>query len=454
MSPTYEARTGRSKKLFELAKGVFAGGVNHNARFYEPYPLFISMAKGQHVWDEDGNRYTDYWMGHMALILGHSPKVVVDALRSQTPKGTHYGMGSKLSVELGKEIQRDVPCAESMRFCNTGAEATMYLVRLARGYTRGRVVIKMAGGWHGYNTELNKGVHSPFDRSESAGILEEEQAHVKNVRFNDLEAAEAEVKRARGDVAVIFLEPVMGAGGCIPAERDYLRGLREIADREGILLAFDEIITGFRLALGGAQEWYGVKPDLASFGKIAGGGLPLGLVCGRKDVLALANPTRKEGFVSIGGGTFSENPMTMVAGLATLRYLRKNAGRVYPRLEESGRRVRAGIDRAAEQEGVSVHTTGAGSLFLTHFGPEPRYAQEASVGQRSLVRDYALHLMASGTFLLPGHASGISTCHTDADLDELIAQSGRYARLLRDSRKEGSEGPSGPSTASTLRPTS
>ena len=431
MPGEYERRTRGSERLFQRARRVFAGGVNHNARWYEPYPIYVSRARGQHVWDEDGNRYTDYWMGHMALILGHSPRVVVDALRRQVASGTHYGMGSRLSVELGEEIQRAVPCAEMLRFCNSGAEATMYLVRLARGYTGKRVVIKMAGGWHGYNTELNKGVHRPFDRSESAGILEEEQAYVKNVRFNDLDAAEREVRAAGGDVAVVFLEPVLGAGGCIPADREYLRGLRELADRTGALLAFDEIITGFRVALGGGQERYGVTPDLATFGKIAGGGLPLGVVCGREEVLSLADPTRKERFVSIGGGTFSENPLTMAAGLATVRHLRKNAKSIYPSLEKAGGRARAGVDREFREHGIETHTTGLGSLFLTHFGAEPVRAEETSKEDKELQKRYALAMMAEGIFILPGHPGGISTAHTEKDVDELVRLTGRKAESLR-----------------------
>jgi len=426
----YVARTGKSKKLFERAREVFAGGINHNARFYEPYPIFVSRAKAQHIWDEDGNRYTDYWLGHMAHLLGHSPKVVVDALREQAPRGTHYGMGSRLSVEFGEEIQKTVPCAEAMRLCNTGAEATMYLVRLARAFTGKRTIIKMAGGWHGFNTELNKGVHQPFDRAESAGILEEEQAHVRNVRFNDLGAAEVEVNRSKGDTAAIFLEPVLGAGGCIPAERDYLKGLRELADRSGALLAFDEIITGYRLALGGAQEWYGVKPDLATLGKTAGGGMPLGLVCGRREILALADPLNKSRFVSIGGGTFSENPMTMVAGLTTLRYLRNHADRIYPALKKKGAALRKRIDEEFDQQRVETHTIGLGSLFLTHFGPEPRSAEEAADEDRRTKVEYGLHLMSQGIFVLPGHPCGLSTCHTEKDLDHLARASGTYAKIL------------------------
>ena len=427
LSSAYQSKTQRSKRLFGRAKRIFAGGVNHNARFYEPYPVFVSRAQNQHIWDEDGNRYTDYWMGHLALILGHSPKVVTDALADQIAQGTHFGLGNRFSVELGEEIQKAVPCAEAMRFCNTGAEATMYLVRLARAFTGKRVVLKMAGGWHGFNTELNKGVHRPFDRAESSGILPEEQEHVRSARFNDLDAAEAEVKRARGDIAAIFLEPVLGAGGCIPAEKDYLRGLRELADGEGALLAFDEIITGFRIALGGAQDWFGVKPDLATFGKIAGGGLPLGLVAGRKEILSLADPSRREGFVSIGGGTFSENPLSMTAGLATLRFLRRHEKTLYPALENRGRMVREGVDKAFAEEGVQTNTTGLGSLFQTHFGANPRSAEDLGAEDVRRTREYALSLMSAGIFILPGHLGGVSFSHTSRDIRRLVEISAKFS---------------------------
>jgi glutamate-1-semialdehyde 2,1-aminomutase len=422
----YGERTARSGELFDRARQIFAGGINHNARFYKPYPISVRRANGQYIWDEDGNRYVDYWMGHMALILGHSPSIVTGALREQLDKGIHYGMGSRLSLDLGEEIHRSVPCAEMLRFCNSGAEATMYLVRLARAYTKKRTIIKMAGGWHGYNTELNKGVHKPFNRSESEGILPEEQAHVKSVRFNDLESAERALKDARGDVAAVFLEPVLGAGGCIPADREYLRGLRKLVDSAGVLLAFDEIITGYRLALGGAQERYRVKPDIATFGKIVGGGMPIGLVCGLKEVISMADPSRKDHFVSIGGGTFSENPLSMTAGLATLRYLRKNSGMVYPRLEENGRRLRNEVDEAFAEGGVKAHTTGLGSLFLTHFGNLPTNAEEAAMGSRGIVTQYALHLMSNGIFVLPGHPGAVSMAHEKEDLDLIIDKTKGY----------------------------
>ena len=435
MPESYDERTRRSRQIYGRAQKVFAGGVSHNARYYEPYPIFVKAARGSHIWDEDGNRYTDYWMGHMALILGHSPAVVVSALRSQIANGTHFGMGSEAAVELGEEITRAVPCAEMVRFCNTGAEATMYLVRLARGYTGKKTIVKMAGGWHGYNTELNMGVHRPFDKSESAGILPEEQAHVRTARFNDLDSAERVLREEKGDVAAILLEPVLGAGGCIPARTDYLKGLRELADRHGVLLAFDEIITGFRLALGGAQEAYGVTPDLATLGKVVGGGLPIGVVCGRKEILWLADPTRRERFVSIGGGTFSENPLTMAAGLATVRYLRKNRSSVYRKLEQAGNRLRPAIDRSLGEGGVAAHTTGKGSLFLTHFGPLPADAEGSAKDDKSLAAGYALHLMCSGIFVLPGHPGGISMAHTQPDIERLAEASRAFAERVSSGKK-------------------
>jgi len=437
MGVDYERRTTASRRLFERAEKVMAGGVSHNARYYEPYPIYVKRAAGKFIWDEDGNRYVDYWMGHMALILGHSPPAVVRALEGQVRRGTHYGMGSRLSVELAEEVHRTVPCAEMVRFCNTGAEATMYLVRLARGFTRRRKVLKMAGGWHGYNTELNKGVHRPFDATESLGILKGEQEHVHTVRFNDVEEAERAVREFKGDVAVVLLEPVLGAGGCIPAEREYIKALRELADREGALLAFDEIITGYRVSLGGAQERYGVIPDIAALGKIVGGGLPIGVVCGKKEIMSMADPRRKEWLVAIGGGTFSENPLTMTAGLTTIRYLRKNRSRVYPTLEKLGNDLRKGVDEAFSEKGLTTHTTGMGSLFLTHFSnEEPRSAEESASGDLEMQRKYALWLISKGIFVLPGHPGGVSLAHDGADVERLVEVTSDFASKMAGVREK------------------
>lgn len=409
--------------------------MNHNARYYEAYPIFVSKARRQHIWDEDGNKYTDYWMGHTALILGHSPSVVVRVVASQIENGTHYGMGNRLSLELGEEISRTVPCAEMMRFCNTGAEATMYLARLARGYTRRKTIVKMAGGWHGFSTELNRGVHQPFNGPESEGILAEEQAHVRTVRFNDLAATEKLMREEGADVAAIFLEPVLGAAGSIPADSDYLRGLRELSDRHGALLAFDEIITGFRVSLGGAQERYGVRPDLSAMGKIIGGGFPIGLVCGRREIVSLADPRRRKGFVSIGGGTFSENPMTMAAGLATIRHLRMNRLAIYARLEKMGVELRREVDSAFQRNGIQATTTGMGSLFLTHFSAEPRNAQEAARTDKRQSSRFAAALMGKEVFMLPGHSGAISTAHSHEDIGRFVVAAEAFGETERSERK-------------------
>src|SRR2546425_8398694 len=245
----YERKTRRSRALYGRALKVFAGGVSHNTRFYEPYPLFVKRARGKFIWDEDGNRYTDYWMGHTALILGHSPKIGVDRLEEQVRHGTLYGMGSSLSVQLAEEVRHSVPCAEMVRFGNWGAEATMYLIRLARGYMGRRTVVKIAGGWHGYNTQLNTAVHTPFLGSESAGILAEEQAFVTSIPFNDVGAAEKVLKEKEGDTALVFLEPVLGAGGGIPAEGGDLKTLHGLTAKHDGLLPIDDEINGGRLAL-------------------------------------------------------------------------------------------------------------------------------------------------------------------------------------------------------------
>ncbi len=435
LTTEYLKKTRRSGRLYTRAQKSLAGGVSHNTRYYEPYPLFVKRARGKYLWDEDGNRLTDYWMGHTALVLGHSPKVVVDALRDQLGNGTIYGMGSSASVELAEGVQRSVPCAEKVRFCNTGAEATMYLVRLARAHTRKRTIVKISGGWHGYNTQLNKGVHVLQSKAESAGILQEEQSHVLSIPFNDLGAAEKVLNDNRKDVAAIFLEPVLGAGGCIPAEKEYLKSLRELTSRHEALLAFDEIITGFRLALGGAQEFYGVKPDLATFGKILGGGLPIGLVCGQEEILSLADPRLKDRnrFVSIGGGTFSENPLTLTAGLATLRYLSRNGSTVYRRLSGLGSKLRRELDQAFSEEGITTHTTGEGSLFTTHFTElVPSNAEDAAKADGARAHGYGLGLITNGVFILPGHPGAISTAHTERDIVGLLRLSGRLASLLKD----------------------
>jgi glutamate-1-semialdehyde 2,1-aminomutase len=437
----YRIRTRKSKKLFERASRVLAGGVSHNSRYHKPYPLYGEKAQGKHIWDEDGNRYTDYWMGHTALILGHSPREIVSVLLKQVRYGTLLGLSNRPAVELAEQIGAAVKSSEMVRFCNTGAEATTYLVRLARAFTGKRVILKAEGGWHGYGTQLNKGVHSPFKKTEGLGILKGEQAHVETIPFNNSQAAENAIRENAKDLACVFVEPVLGGGGCIAASREYLKGLRELTMRIGSLLAFDEIITGFRLSYGGAQEFYGIDSDLTTFGKIAGGGLPLGVVAGRKEILALADPrnTGSSRFVSIGGGTFSENPLTMSAGLATLRFLESNQDSVYRRLASLGAKLRKGVDAAFARAGIPAFTTGEGSLFLTHFANRaPKNALDSASGDEVARLSYHVTLIANdGIFVLPGHLGAISTRHNESDIVRFVEATSRFAeRWARQKRKQ------------------
>ena len=226
ISREYEKKTPKSKALYDEARGLFPGGVQHNIRFFTPYPFYVDKAKGQHLYDVDGSRYVDFWMGHMALILGHSPRPVVEALRKQVENGTHFGVVNEQQVELGRKVVELVPCAEMIRFCCSGTEATMYATRLARGFTRRRVVLKIEGGWHGGNPALHRAVTSPYDLPESLGILEGETMYTRSIQLNDLEGARKAIHEYSSDLAMVLVEPLMGSG-CIPSEVDFLKGLRE-----------------------------------------------------------------------------------------------------------------------------------------------------------------------------------------------------------------------------------
>jgi len=426
----YVERTRRSKELFEAAKRIFVGGVNHNIRFFEPYPFFAAKASGRFLYDADDNRYVDYWMGHGSLILGHSPEIVASRLKEQADNGTIFGTANETSLKLGELVCECVPCAEQVRFCNTGAEATMYGVRLARAYTKRRIVIKIEGGWHGYNSDLVKDVSPPFG-VESAGV-EDSVKYVASAPFNDLEAARRIIGENGSDLACVLVEPVLG-GGIIPAERDYLKGLREETEKAGCLLFFDEVITGFRVALGGGQQHYGITPDLATLGKVLGGGLSIGAVCGLKEVMTYADPKLpKSERAWIGGGTFSANPMSMNAGLATLQYLSENSFAVYPYLSELGEEARKGIDSAFAETGIQSATTGIGSLLLTHFptnGKAPKDAREVHRCDRKLQFQFYFALLAKyNIFFLPGHLGAISYAHSKDDIKALVDASTALAQ--------------------------
>lgn len=308
----------------------------------------------------------------------------------------------------------------------------MYAVRLARAATRRRVIAKIIGGWHGFNTTLLQTVNYPFEFDESLGLVQEEEQFIESIPFNDLDRSLKILESRKDDLAGIIVEPILGAGGCIPATRDYLVGLQEFAKRNSSLFILDEIVTGFRISINGAMSIYRLEPDLFTLGKIVGGGMPVGLVCGSKEIMSLVDPVKRDEKYkrcSIGGGTFSANPATMSAGLATLEYLRKNKQTLYARLNALGDQARKRLSRIFNDSKIKVKVTGMGSLFMPHFlgtsnGNRNKVndALDAATSNRKLLNVYHMSLLAHhNIFFLPGKMGCFSEAHSSKDLDRLIS---------------------------------
>lgn len=424
----YSKKTRRSRELYKKSLSCFPGGISHNIRHFEPYPFYTKSAKGKLLRDVDGNEFTDYWMGHWALLIGHSHPVVASAVRNQANHGTLFGTVNKLSLDLADAIIEGMPRAELIRYSSTGSEATMYAVRMARARTGRRVVAKIVGGWHGYNTNLLQSVNYPFELDEGLGLIEDEEQFVESIPFNDLERSLKILNTISDDLACIIVEPVLGGAGCITPERDYLHGLQEFAKSNDALFILDEIVTGFRLSFKGAADEYKLEPDLFTLGKIVGGGLPIGVLCGDKDIMSLCNPVgRDKGEIVcyVGGGTFSANPLTMTAGLATLQYLKQNKAVIYPKINRIGLRIREGLERVFSDAHIDVDITGVGSLFMTHFLNKNirkiSSALDAGLSDKGLLRKYHLALIANHSiFFLPEKMGAISSVHTMKDAELLI----------------------------------
>ena len=420
----YTSKTPTSRTLYDRAKKVLPAGVSYGIRYFEPYPFYTAKAHGSKLWDVDGNEYIDFWLGHAALILGHSPKEVVKAVQKQLENGTHYGTSHELEIALAEQVVKMVPSVQMVRFTNSGTEANMYATRLARAFAGRDTIGKFEGGWHGGYDALHVGVKQPFDLPESAGLTHGALQDTVLLPFNDLEGVEKRLKNKQ--LASIVIEPVLGAGGAVPAEKEFLKGLREFCDRKDILLIFDEVITGFRLAPGGGQQFYGVNADITVLGKILGGGFPVGAFCGSKKIMErIDNIAYKRPHYSFHGGTFAGNPMTMVAGLATLKTLED--GRVTSRLNRQGDEIRERLRRTFEKHDVDAQVVGLGSLFNVHFTKERiRDAPAVFRADKKRLLEYNLTLMANGIFFLPTHCGALSTAHSEADLQKLFKETEGY----------------------------
>ena len=337
----------RSLELFREAQNVFPGGVNSPIRAaVKPYPFYVKKAKGATLVTVDGTELIDYVLGYGPLILGHMHPKVLEAVEEQLSRGWLYGTPHELELELGKKIISHYPSIDMLRFVNSGTEATMTAIRLARGYTGRNKIIKFDGCYHGaHDAVLVKAgsAASHFGVPASAGVPKEVSELTLVVPFNDVDAVEKVAKENENDLAAIIVEPVMGNAGVIPPKDGFLKELRRIADEVGALLIFDEVITGYRLGLGGAQSKFGVVPDITTLGKIVGGGFPIGVVGGKREIMEKLTPTGPV----FNAGTFNAHPVTMAAGLATIKELEK--GYVYDVANSAAER----ISKALEQEAVS-----------------------------------------------------------------------------------------------------
>ncbi len=420
----YREKTRESAKLFAKSAELHVNGVSHNIRYYDPYPFVVRSSAGASLEDVDGNRYTDYWMGHWVLILGHTSDRIAEALGEQISQGWMYGTVNEQTIRLSELISKAVPVSEKIRYVPSGAEAAMYAVRLARSVTGRGVIAKVDGGWHGYSSDLLKSVNWPFAEPESAGMVN--GTKIVSIPYNNLEESLSILRECAGDLAGVIIEPILGSGGCIPATREYLAGIEEFAHKNGSLFILDEVVTGFRLRYGCLYPTMGLDPDIVTLGKIVGGGMPIGAICGKDEIMRHADTTgkKKSERSYVGGGTFSANPMSMTAGYETLNHLRTKRS-VYSRINALGETARTELARIFDGRAV---VTGEGSMFITHF-PRDGAATitdglQAARCDRQMHQNYHFKMIAhDGIFFLPGMMGAISDAHTKDDIKRMVLAS-------------------------------
>ena len=423
----------RSEQLFAEALKFIPGGVNSPVRAFRAVggtPFFVDRARGAHVWDIDGNELIDYVGTWGPAILGHSEPRIIDAVKAAADRGTSFGIPNPLEVTMARTICSRVPSVEKVRMCNSGTEATMSAIRLARGFTGRDKIIKFEGCYHGHVDCLLVKAGSgalTFGHPDSAGIPASFTQHTLVLPFNDLDAVRQAFDAYPGQIAAIIVEPVPGNSGLYLPRPGYLEGLSSVTRQNGALLIFDEVMTGFRLAPGGAQERFSIQPDLSCFGKIIGGGLPVGAFGGRSEIMDFLAPLGPV----YQAGTLSGNPLAMAAGLAALNALAD--GSVYSRLESLGAELERGMKAAAEAVGVPVQFNRIGSMFCAYFTTRPVYnLQDAMESDRALFARYFHGMLEEGIYLAPSQfeAGFMSAAHTSEDIERTVQAAGRVLKNL------------------------
>ena len=416
-------RTVKSRELFAEAVTLLPGGVDSPVRAFKAVggePLFIERGEGPWLFDVDGNRYIDYVLSWGPLVLGHAHPLVLSALAQAASRGTSFGAPSPLELELARQVRGLMPGVEMIRFVNSGTEAVMSVLRLARAFTGRDRIVKFAGGYHGHADMLLVQAGSgaaTLGLPDSPGVPAAVTADTLSCAYNDLDAVAELFDRQRGKIAAVIVEPVAGNMGVVLPEPGFLQGLRTLTKADGALLIFDEVMTGFRVHPGGAQALYGVQPDLTVLGKVIGGGLPVGAYGGRRDIMNLVAPAGP----MYQAGTLSGNPLAMSAGIATLKEL--SVPGTWDRLEKTTRQLAEGLSRAAKGVGVPLQVSHAGSMFGAFFSDEPvkdwESAKKSDTGKFSR---YFRRMLEEGVYLAPSQfeAGFVSTAHGQAEVDATL----------------------------------
>ena len=422
----------KSEHLYKRARELIPGGVNSPVRNYSPYPLFVASAKDSRFRTVDGEEFLDYCMAYGALLDGHAHGEVVDAVRGALARGWIYGQPTEMEVELADLIRSIAPSMDMVRLVNSGTEATMHSLRLARGFTGKQKILKFEGGYHGaHDSVLVKAGSgaSGLGTPNSEGISRDMAEDTLISKFNDDELTTKIIEDHAHELAAVIVEPVMGNMGPILPKPGFLESLRKITREEHVVLIFDEVITGFRLALGGAQEYFGIRPDMTVLGKILGGGLPIAAFGGRAEIMEKLAP--------LGGvyqaGTYSGNPVSVAASLATLQSLKRRAGQLYPNLEKTGEQVRRGIRDLIESAGVEGQVNGLSSIFQVFFTAQPvTDYSSARTSDTGRFNKYFHSLLASRIFVPPSQFEScfLATSHTEDEIRLMLEAIGSALRRL------------------------
>lgn len=431
----YTVSTPRSAELQADAERYLPGGSSRGTAYFSPYPFFVERTKGHHVIDVDGNRYLDFMLNATTYVLGHANHHVIEAVRRQSEKGLSYSTPHESQVRLAQVLCERVPSIERVRFTNSGTEATLNAIRAARAYTGRHKIAKIEGGYHGNHEYVSVSVYTPLDAldpvrptsvaewpGQPASVVED----VIALHYNDTASTERILRRHAGELSCVIIEPVLSNFGYLPADAGYLASMRELTTELGLVLIFDEV-QSFRLSRGGAQEQFGIIPDMTALGKVIGGGMPVGAWGGRADLMDLYDP-RSSPVVSH-AGTFNANPMTMAAGLATLNQLTPET---FGRMNALGDTLRAKLRAVFDELGVAAQVTGVGSLFGIHFTKE-RIVDYRSVlhADRAMQQKLFTGLLNEGILMQTKSAGSLCTLTTETEVDELIDATRRVILRVR-----------------------